>query len=145
MPHTPAPVACEQPTSATTLLRWSALGLSIGLLGYHGMAKLVSAPVEIALFEQLGLEPLGRYAAGVGEVLATLLLLVPALRFVGAVTGLGVMSGAIVSHLSGRIALGGIWMALLVAAATAWIAWEHRAQAPWIGRRWAEKSERQAS
>lgn len=141
MSHTPSAASTEQPTSVTRVLRWAALGLSIGLLGYHGVAKLVSAPVEIALFEQLGLEPLGRYAAGAGEVVAALLLLVPAFRFVGAATGFGVMLGAIASHLSGRIALGGIWMALLVAAATAWIAWEHRAQAPWIGRRWAEKSE----
>ena len=118
------------------LLTLGAILVSFVLMGWNGFMKLASYQIEIDIFTALGLEPAGRYLVGVAEIVAVILLLIPRTRFLGAVLTMGVMVGAIGSHPSGKIGLGGIWMALLVSAAAIWIGWQHRDQAPWIGR-WA--------
>ncbi len=62
--------------------------------------KFTGAPESIYIFEQVGMEPFGRYASGVAELIASILLLIPRTTWVGAVIGLGVISGAIMSHLT---------------------------------------------
>jgi hypothetical protein len=46
-----------------------------------------------------GVEPWGRIGSGVMELAASLLLLVPATAAIGAILTMGVMAGAIMSHL----------------------------------------------
>jgi uncharacterized membrane protein YphA (DoxX/SURF4 family) len=46
------------------------------------------------------MEPAGRYFTGIIEWIAGLLLLLPNYRIYGSVLGLGIMFGAIVSHLT---------------------------------------------
>ena len=60
--------------------------------------KFTGAPESVYIFEQLGAEPWGRIASGVVELIAGVLLLIPATAASGAVLALGVISGAIVSH-----------------------------------------------
>ena len=60
--------------------------------------KFTGAPESIYIFEQLGAEPWGRIASGVVELIAGVLLLIPATAAAGAVLALGVISGAIMSH-----------------------------------------------
>ncbi len=76
--------------------------LQIVVAGIFVMAvvpKLTGAAPSKALFEVLGAEPMGRYAVGVAELIAIVLLLVPKTSVIGAVVSLGVISGAILSHI----------------------------------------------
>lgn len=62
--------------------------------------KLTGDEGSKALFEVLGVEPMGRLAAGVFELIAVVLILVPKTAAVGGVLSLGIMGGAILSHLT---------------------------------------------
>jgi uncharacterized membrane protein YphA (DoxX/SURF4 family) len=62
--------------------------------------KFTGAPESVYIFTTLGLEPWGRIASGIVELVAAVLLLIPATAGIGAVIALGVISGAIVSHLT---------------------------------------------
>jgi hypothetical protein len=62
--------------------------------------KFTGAEESVYIFSTLGLEPWGRYASGVAELIAAALLLVPGYAAFGALLSLGVISGAIVSHLT---------------------------------------------
>jgi uncharacterized membrane protein YphA (DoxX/SURF4 family) len=61
--------------------------------------KFSGAAESVEIFTKLGLEPWGRIGSGVGELIAAILILVPATVPVGALMSLGVISGAILSHL----------------------------------------------
>ena len=56
-------------------------------------------PESKYIFETLHVEPWGRYLSGIFELIAGFLLLVPATQLLGASLALGVMAGAIASHL----------------------------------------------
>lgn len=62
--------------------------------------KFTGAEESIYIFEQVGAEPWGRYGSGVAELIASILLLIPRTVWIGALLGLGVISGAILSHLT---------------------------------------------
>jgi putative oxidoreductase len=61
--------------------------------------KFTGAPESIYIFETLGAEPIGRYGSGIAEAIVAVLLLLPRTVALGAVGGLAVMLGAILSHL----------------------------------------------
>jgi len=61
--------------------------------------KFSGAPESIHIFTQVGIEPWGRIATGVAELIASVLLLIPATVAIGAVLAIGIMGGAIASHL----------------------------------------------
>lgn len=62
--------------------------------------KFTAAEESVYIFTQVGAEPWGRIGSGAVELVATILLLVPATSALGALVALGVISGAIVSHLT---------------------------------------------
>ena len=62
--------------------------------------KFSGHPESVELFTKLGVEPWGRIGTGVIELIASILLLIPSTVFVGAFLGVGLMAGAIVSHLT---------------------------------------------
>uniref|UniRef100_UPI00404AE8F6 DoxX family protein n=1 Tax=Fulvivirga sp. TaxID=1931237 RepID=UPI00404AE8F6 len=62
--------------------------------------KFTAHPQSVELFTTLGVEPWGRIGTGVIELIAGILLLVPTTVFVGALLSVGLMSGAILSHLT---------------------------------------------
>lgn len=62
--------------------------------------KFTAAPESVYIFSRLGLEPWGRIGSGIAELIASVLLLVPRTTAVGALLALGIISGAIVSHLT---------------------------------------------
>ena len=96
--------------------------------------KFTGAPESVYIFETLGMEPFGRYASGVAELIASILLLIPALTWLGAFLAIGVMSGAIMSHLTilGIVVQddGGTLFALavIVALASSLVVYLHRAK-----------------
>jgi len=62
--------------------------------------KFSAHPESVELFTKLGVEPWGRIVTGVIELMASVLLLIPATTFIGALLGLGLMAGAILSHIT---------------------------------------------
>jgi hypothetical protein len=61
--------------------------------------KFSGAPESIYIFSQIGIEPWGRIGTGVAELIASVLLLIPATIAIGALLSIGIMLGAIVTHL----------------------------------------------
>lgn len=61
--------------------------------------KFTGAEESVYIFSTLGAEPFGRIGSGVIELIASILILVPRTTLLGALLGLGTMSGAILSHL----------------------------------------------
>lgn len=61
--------------------------------------KFTGHPESVELFTKLGVEPWGRIGTGVIELITGILLLIPATAFIGAFLGIGLMAGAILSHL----------------------------------------------
>ena len=79
---------------ALTYLWIFGLALLVFLLIYFEQTAV------LYIFSTLGVEPWGRILSGIVELVAAILLLVPATTTVGAVLALAVMAGAIGSHLT---------------------------------------------
>jgi uncharacterized membrane protein YphA (DoxX/SURF4 family) len=62
--------------------------------------KFTAHPQSVKLFTELGLEPYGRIGIGIMELIASILILYPKTTGIGAVVGIGLMSGAIFFHLT---------------------------------------------
>ncbi|MDL5051528.1 hypothetical protein QQ054_36600 [Oscillatoria amoena NRMC-F 0135] len=100
--------------------------------------KFSAAPESVYIFSTLGMEPVGRIGSGVGELIASILLLIPATSWLGALMGLGVISGAIFFHLT-KLGIeiqgdgGQLFIyAVLVFISCAIVAWISRYQIPVI-------------
>lgn len=98
--------------------------------------KFSGAPESVYIFETLGLEPHGRIGSGIAELIASILLLIPKTAWAGAGLSLGVISGAIVSHLT-ELGIevqgdGGylFFLALVVFVFSAAVLWMERRQIP---------------
>ncbi|MDI9365180.1 MAG: DoxX family protein [Flavobacterium sp.] len=83
-------------TIASWLLRIAAAVILLQTLYF----KFTGNPESVELFTKLGVEPWGRIGTGVIELITGILLLMPATAFIGAFIGIGLMAGAILSHLT---------------------------------------------
>ncbi len=119
------------------LLRVAAAAILLQTLYF----KFTAHPQSVALFSLLGVEPWGRIGTGIIELITGILLLIPATAFVGAFLGIGLMSGAILSHLAvigieshgdGGLLFG---LAIAVFVMCAAIMWLHRGQGAALYRR----------
>ena len=81
-------------TKIVLLLRIVAAGILLQTLYF----KFTGAPESVYIFTRLGAEPWGRWFAGLAELVASALLLLPRTQILGALAGLGIMFGAILSH-----------------------------------------------
>lgn len=61
--------------------------------------KFTANPESVYIFSTLGIEPWGRIATGIAELISAALLIFNRTRLLGAIMGIGIMAGAIVSHL----------------------------------------------
>ena len=61
--------------------------------------KFTGAPESVFIFQTLGLEPYGRIGLGVVELITAILLLIPRTSLIGAILGVGIMMGAVFSHI----------------------------------------------
>lgn len=77
------------------LLRLIAAGIMLQTLYF----KFTAQPESVYIFSTLGVEPWGRIGTGTAELIASVLLLVPSTVALGAAMGIGIMTGAIISHL----------------------------------------------
>src|SRR4030095_9599523 len=62
--------------------------------------KFSAAPESIYIFSKLGMEPWGRIGTGVLELIAGILLLIPATTVFGALLATSLMAGAIFFHIT---------------------------------------------
>lgn len=105
--------------------------------------KFTGAPESIYIFTRVGAEPWGRIGSGVIELIAAVLLLVPRFTWLGSILAVGMMSGAIATHLTvlGIEVQGDkgllFALALIVFASAAINLVIHRAEIPVIGKRFA--------
>lgn len=60
--------------------------------------KFSASEESVYIFSVVGIEPWGRIATGVVELIASLLLLYPRTTYLGALLGAGLMSGALMMH-----------------------------------------------
>jgi uncharacterized membrane protein YphA (DoxX/SURF4 family) len=81
-------------TIASWLLRLLAAGLMLQTLYF----KFTAQPESVYIFSQMGIEPWGRIATGIAELVAAVLLLLPATVTIGAALATGIMLGAVASH-----------------------------------------------
>jgi hypothetical protein len=87
-------------TPAESVLSWTLQLIVAGILLQTLFFKFTAAEESVYIFSTLGIEPWGRIGSGIAELAAAVLLLVPATVVIGAVLSAGVISGAIVSHLT---------------------------------------------
>lgn len=101
--------------------------------------KFAAAPESVYIFSKIGLEPWGRIGSGVVELLAAILLFVPRFHWLGAAIAIGVLAGAIVSHLTvlGIVVMddGGLlfFLALITVACCAVVLLLERRSIPLVG------------
>lgn len=136
-----------QLTQAANRASWAAQLVAAAILGQTLFFKFTAAPESVHIFETLGAEPWGRIGSGIVELIAVALLLRSRTAALGALLAMGVMAGAIGSHLT-QLGLeivvngesdGGLLFGLAVVtfAAGALVAWLRRAQLPLVGARLA--------
>ncbi|MBC8328734.1 MAG: DoxX family protein [Planctomycetes bacterium] len=128
-------------TRPVTKLVWIAQIAAAAILGQTLYFKFSAAPEAVHIFSTLGVEPVGRIGLGVLELITALLLLVPRTAALGGLAAVGLMVGAIGSHLTvlgievqgdGGALFG---MALVTLGAGAATAFLRRRELPVIGRR----------
>ena len=130
----------KEGTMGLTVFSWLLRLAAAGILLQTLFFKFTAAPESVYIFTKVGLEPWGRIGSGVVELIAALLILSPRLTWLGSVLAIGVMAGAIVSHLTvlGIEVQGdkGLLFALavVVLVAAAINLFLHRTEIPIIGR-----------
>jgi uncharacterized membrane protein YphA (DoxX/SURF4 family) len=122
------------PSKRAILFFWILRILAAIILLQTLFFKFSAAEESVYIFSTIGIEPWGRIGSGVIELIAAILLLIPRTTAIGAVLGLGVMSGAIFFHLT-RLGIvvkddhGQLFIyALLVFFSCAILAWSFRRQ-----------------
>lgn len=121
---------------------WLLRGIAAVILLQTLFFKFTGAKESVYIFSTLGLEPWGRIGSGVVELIASILLLLPSTVVFGAILSLGVISGAIVSHLTKLgIKLPAVddhgelfTLAVIVFVCSAVVLVMHRHELPLVGR-----------
>lgn len=127
-------------SKGVTTLSWTCQIVAAAILAQTLLFKFSGAEESVYIFRTLCVEPWGRYASGVMELLAAVLLLTPATAAVGGAMGVGIMLGAIGAHAT-RLGVSvkgdggmlfGLAMTVLVSCAA--VLWIRRAELPVVGR-----------
>lgn len=121
------------------ILSWLLQLITAAILAQTLFFKFTGAEESKYIFSTLGIEPWGRIGTGIAELIAVVLLLAPRTVALGALMSLGLISGAIFSHLT-RLGIvvkddGGLLFALAIAVFlfSSAILWIRRNQIPFIG------------
>jgi len=87
-------------TKVFLMWSWGLRFIAAAILLQTLFFKFTGAKESVYIFSTLGIEPWGRIGSGVAELIAAILLLLPATVPYGAILALGVITGAIISHLT---------------------------------------------
>jgi putative oxidoreductase len=102
--------------------------------------KFSGAEESVYIFTKMGMEPWGRYGTGSVELVASVLYMTPRFAWLGALLSIGVMLGAIASHLTvlgivvkndGGLLFG---LALTVFVCGVIVAYLHRQEIPFVSQ-----------
>ena len=130
-----------QPLSKTaTIISWICRVTAAVILAQTLFFKFTAAPESVYIFDKVGLGAPGRIGSGIAELIAAILLLIPGTVWLGAGLALGVMGGAIMSHLTvlGIVVMNDhgllFGLALTVALCSVILLLIHRRSIPLIGK-----------
>src|SRR5205809_3124815 len=105
-----------------TIIAWICRVAAAVILLQTLFFKFTAAPESVYIFTKVGLEPWGRIGSGIAELIAAILILIPATIWLGAGLALAVMAGTVFSHLTvlGIVVMndGGLLFGLAFAVAT---------------------------
>lgn len=100
--------------------------------------KFTAHPDSVYIFSKVGLEPFGRIFIGILELVAAILILIPKTIWLGALLTFGIISGAVLMHLT-ILGIqinndGGLlfFMALIVLILSGIIIWNERRNIPFF-------------
>ncbi len=82
-----------------TILTWAARLIAAALMLQTLFFKFSASSESVYIFTKVGIEPWGRIATGIVELIASILILIPRTTLYGALLAIGIMGGAIMSHL----------------------------------------------
>ncbi len=127
------------PSRSTRTVSWTARIVAAAILGMAAVPKLVGAPEAVAMFENLGAGAYGRITLGVFEAAAVILLLVPRTAGVGGLLTSGILTGAVLTHLTILgVAPNGdpsmFVMAVVGLASGLTVSWLHRGRIPVVNQ-----------
>lgn len=122
------------------VLSWILSLVVAGILLQTLFFKFTGSAESLYIFEKTGLGDAGRIGSGIVELIASILVLIPRTRVVGAILAIGGMCGAIFFHLT-SLGLevqgdGGLlfYLALTVFTCSIALVILHRSQIPLIGK-----------
>jgi hypothetical protein len=125
-----------------TILFWAARIVAALIMLQSLFFKFSASPESVYIFTTVGMEPWGRIGIGALELVATVLLFIPATIWLGAALAIGLMAGAIGMH----VTLLGIEVqgdggqlfiyALIVLLCSAYIFWTSRKSVPALLQKW---------
>src|SRR5215469_5217211 len=87
-------------TVAIKVLSWVLRIMAAVILLQTLFFKFTAAPESVYIFTKVGAETWGRIGSGIVELIDAILLLTPRFVWAGSFLALGVMAGAIISHLT---------------------------------------------
>ncbi len=137
------PACCGAASPRLRVLSWVLQIVAAVILFQTLFFKFTGAEESIYIFTMLGMEPWGRIGSGIAELIACILILTPRTVVLGALISIGVISGAIVSHLTqlGIVVKddGGLLfaLALVVFVASVSVVIIRRTEIPILGGRFA--------
>jgi hypothetical protein len=120
--------------TSTIIISWALRIIAALIMLQTLYFKFTGADESVYIFTTLGMEPVGRIGSGVAELIASILLFIPSKSWLGAILSIGIMGGAILSHLTilgvDVRGDGGLLFsyALIVFICSAGILWIHREQ-----------------
>ena len=120
------------------VVSWVCQLIAAGIMLETLFYKFTAAPESLYIFRKMGTEPWWRWGQGIWELLASICLLVPRLRWAGGVLTTGAMLAAVLSHLTwlGYSIMGDhgllFGMALVTLSCGLTVMLLHRHSIPWI-------------
>ena len=128
-------------SKAFVVTSWALRAIAAVILLQTLFFKFTGAKESVYIFSTLGMEPWGRIGSGIAELIASILLLQPSTVVYGALLSLGVITGAIFSHLTKLgIALPAVGdhgelfsLAIVVFVCSGIVLLMHRTEIPFIG------------
>lgn len=84
---------------SSTVIPWLLRGIAAVIMLQTLFFKFTAAPESVYIFSTLGIEPWGRIGTGILELIASVLILIPRTTAIGALMAVGIMAGAVLSHI----------------------------------------------
>lgn len=126
----------KKQSSLDTIINWVLRLVPAVIVGRVALMKFTAGPKALMIFKSLDMEPGGRILIGVIETICVVLLLSSRISAWGAILCLGVMTGAVIAHVSvlgfdgaaGQLFI----MAIITSISTLMLLYRLRSQVPFV-------------